>query len=33
MNFFAWMVFVPLWLTFSYTIGAFCEPRDTRVGR
>jgi Amt family ammonium transporter len=23
MNFLAWMVFVPLWLTFSYTIGAF----------
>jgi ammonium transporter, Amt family len=23
MNFFAWMVFVPLWLTFSYTVGAF----------
>ena len=23
MNFYAWMVFVPLWLTFSYTIGAF----------
>ncbi|MCJ1311426.1 Ammonium transporter 3 member 2 [Agyrium rufum] len=23
MNFFAWMAFVPLWLTFSYTIGAF----------
>jgi Amt family ammonium transporter len=23
MNFTAWMVFVPLWLTFSYTIGAF----------
>jgi Amt family ammonium transporter len=23
MNFFAWMVFVPLWLTFSYSIGAF----------
>lgn len=23
MNFHAWMVFVPLWLTFSYTIGAF----------
>jgi Amt family ammonium transporter len=23
MNFFAWMLFVPLWLTFSYTIGAF----------
>ncbi|XP_062208676.1 ammonium transporter 3 member 1-like [Phragmites australis] len=23
MNFKAWMVFVPLWLTFSYTIGAF----------
>ena len=23
MNFIAWMVFVPLWLTFSYTIGAF----------
>ncbi|KAF2105094.1 ammonium transporter [Rhizodiscina lignyota] len=23
MNFFAWMVFVPLWLTFSYAIGAF----------
>lgn len=23
MNFVAWMVFVPLWHTFSYTIGAF----------
>ena len=23
MNFYAWMSFVPLWLTFSYTIGAF----------
>src|SRR5271155_2719168 len=23
MNFIAWMFFVPLWLTFSYTIGAF----------
>jgi ammonium transporter, Amt family len=23
MNFIAWMVFVPLWLTFSYTVGAF----------
>ncbi|KAM4122808.1 hypothetical protein ACB094_01G111500 [Castanea mollissima] len=23
MNFYAWMFFVPLWLTFSYTIGAF----------
>lgn len=23
MNFFAWMLFVPLWLTFSYTICAF----------
>lgn len=23
MNFYAWMIFVPLWLTFSYTIGAF----------
>ncbi|XP_057504221.1 ammonium transporter 2 member 5-like [Actinidia eriantha] len=23
MNFHAWMLFVPLWLTFSYTIGAF----------
>ncbi|KAJ4964926.1 hypothetical protein NE237_016775 [Protea cynaroides] len=23
MNFRAWMVFVPLWLTFSYTVGAF----------
>ena len=23
MNFAAWMIFVPLWLTFSYTIGAF----------
>lgn len=23
MNFRAWMIFVPLWLTFSYTIGAF----------
>ena len=23
MNFLAWMVFVPLWLTFSYTVGAF----------
>ncbi|KAK2355473.1 ammonium transporter [Trifolium repens] len=23
MNFFAWMLFVPMWLTFSYTIGAF----------
>ncbi|CAI9112865.1 OLC1v1013365C1 [Oldenlandia corymbosa var. corymbosa] len=23
MNFYAWMMFVPLWLTFSYTIGAY----------
>ncbi|KAK6927494.1 Ammonium transporter AmtB-like domain [Dillenia turbinata] len=23
MNFYAWMLFVPLWLTFSYTFGAF----------
>jgi len=23
MNFLAWMVYVPLWLTFSYTVGAF----------
>ena len=23
MNFYAWMLFVPLWLTFSYTIYAF----------
>jgi Amt family ammonium transporter len=23
MNFLAWMIFVPLWITFSYTIGAF----------
>lgn len=23
MNFYAWMMFVPLWLTLSYTIGAF----------
>lgn len=23
MNFMAWMVFVPLWITFSYTVGAF----------
>lgn len=23
MNFTAWMIFVPLWMTFSYTIGAF----------
>ncbi|KAL9109935.1 MAG: hypothetical protein Q9227_005458 [Pyrenula ochraceoflavens] len=23
MNFFAWMLFCPLWLTFSYTVGAF----------
>lgn len=23
MNFFAWMLFVPLWITFSYTIGAY----------
>ncbi|KAL5217425.1 hypothetical protein ABZP36_018109 [Zizania latifolia] len=23
MNFRAWMIFVPLWLTFSYTVGAF----------
>jgi len=23
MNFLAWMVFVPIWLTFSYTVGAF----------
>ena len=23
MNFSAWMIFVPLWMTFSYTIGAF----------
>ncbi|KAL7166158.1 hypothetical protein ACSBR2_036937 [Camellia fascicularis] len=23
MNFYAWMVFVPLWLTFSYTVGAY----------
>jgi Amt family ammonium transporter len=23
MSFFAWMIFVPLWMTFSYTVGAF----------
>ncbi|CAA0815553.1 Ammonium transporter 2 [Striga hermonthica] len=23
MNFYAWMIFVPLWLTFSYTVSAF----------
>jgi ammonia channel protein AmtB len=23
MNFYAWMIFVPLWITFSYTIGAY----------
>ncbi|CAN1155772.1 Ammonium transporter 2 member 5 [Linum perenne] len=23
MNFYAWMMFVPMWLTFSYTFGAF----------
>ena len=23
MNFFAWMIYVPLWLTLSYTVGAF----------
>jgi Amt family ammonium transporter len=23
MNFLAWMIFVPLWVTFSYTVGAF----------
>lgn len=23
MNFYAWMLFVPLWTTFSYTVGAF----------
>jgi Amt family ammonium transporter len=23
MNFHAWMIFVPLWITFSYTIGAY----------
>lgn len=23
MNFYAWMMFVPLWVTFSYTVGAF----------
>jgi len=23
MNFFAWMIFVPLWITLSYTVGAF----------
>ncbi|CAI9094511.1 OLC1v1030264C1 [Oldenlandia corymbosa var. corymbosa] len=23
MNFYAWMLFVPLWLTFSYTVGAY----------
>lgn len=23
MNFYAWMLFVPMWLTFSYTIGAY----------
>ncbi|KAG9442833.1 hypothetical protein H6P81_018687 [Aristolochia fimbriata] len=23
MNFYAWMMFVPLWLTFSYTVGAY----------
>lgn len=30
MNFKAWMVFVPLWLTFSYTIGAFSVWRDRK---
>ena len=23
MNFYAWIMFVPLWLTLSYTVGAF----------
>ena len=23
MNFFAWMLFVPLWITFSYVVGSF----------
>ena len=23
MNFIAWMIFAPLWITFSYTVGAF----------
>lgn len=23
MNFYAWMLFVPLWVTFSYTVGAY----------
>jgi ammonium transporter, Amt family len=25
MNFMAWMLFVPLWLTFSYTVGQCLE--------
>lgn len=24
MNFYAWMLFVPMWLTLCYTVGAFC---------
>ncbi|KAH7672408.1 ammonium transporter Amt family protein [Dioscorea alata] len=24
MNFYAWMLFVPLWVSLSYTVGAFC---------
>ncbi len=32
MNFIAWMVFVPLWITFSYTVGAFrCVPLPSPV--
>ncbi|EMS54570.1 Ammonium transporter 3 member 2 [Triticum urartu] len=36
MSFLAWMLFVPLWLTFSYTVGAFSwfdtfAPGDTGV--
>jgi Amt family ammonium transporter len=26
MNFMAWMLFVPLWLTFSYTVGKQLFP-------
>jgi Amt family ammonium transporter len=28
MNFRAWMVFVPLWLTFSYTVGEYSLALD-----
>lgn len=30
MNFLAWMVFVPLWITFSYAVGAFRFVLDFR---